>query len=52
MNDFDGIDFFRGNELVVDPYPYFAHLRGECPVQREPYHGVMMVTGGASMTGA
>ena len=21
--DFDAIDFFRGDELVADPYPYF-----------------------------
>jgi cytochrome P450 len=45
MSDFDGIDFFRGNELVADPYPYFDYLRSQCPVQREPHHGVVMVTG-------
>ncbi len=45
MSDFDGIDFFRGNELVADPYPYYEHLRSQCPVQREPHHGVVMVTG-------
>jgi cytochrome P450 len=45
MSDFDSIDFFRGSELVVDPYPYFDHLRGQCPVLREPHHGVVMVTG-------
>jgi cytochrome P450 len=45
MSDFESIDFFRGNELVVDPYPYFDYLRGRCPVQLEPHHGVMMVTG-------
>ncbi len=45
MSDFEGIDFFRGNELVADPYPYFDHLRAQCPVQREPHHGVVMVTG-------
>jgi cytochrome P450 family 150 subfamily A5 len=45
MNEYDGIDFFRGRELVDDPYPYFAWLRGQCPVQREPQHGVYMVTG-------
>ncbi len=45
MGDFDGIDFFRGQELISDPYPYFDHLRGGCPVQREPHHGVVMVTG-------
>ena len=45
MGEFDGIDFFRGNELVADPYPYFDHLRGSCPVHREPHHDVVMVTG-------
>jgi cytochrome P450 family 150 subfamily A5 len=43
--DFDAIDFFRGNELVADPYPYFDWLRAQCPVQRERQHGVVMVTG-------
>jgi cytochrome P450 len=45
MTDFDEIDFFVGNALVPDPYPYFEHLRATCPVQREPHHGVVMVTG-------
>ena len=45
MPEFDDIDFFRGNELVADPYPYFDHLRSKCPVQQEPKHGVVMVTG-------
>jgi cytochrome P450 len=45
MTDFDGIDFFRGDELVVDPYPYFDFLREQCPVRREPHHDVVMVTG-------
>jgi cytochrome P450 len=44
MSD-DTIDFFRGNELVVDPYPYFDDLRARCPVQREDRYGVYMVTG-------
>jgi cytochrome P450 family 150 subfamily A5 len=47
VTDFDGIDFFRGDDLVEDPYPYFDHLRARCPVQREPHHGVVMVTGHA-----
>lgn len=47
LTDFDGIDFFRSNELVDDPYPYFDHLRSKCPVQTEPHHGVVMVTGWA-----
>ncbi len=45
MGEFDTIDFFRGNELVADPYPYFDSLRRECPVQRERHHDVVMVTG-------
>ena len=45
MGEFDDIDFFRGDELIADPYPYFDHLRSGCPVQREPKHGVVMVTG-------
>jgi cytochrome P450 len=45
MTDFDSIDFFRGNEMVDDPYPYFDWLRRQCPVHREPQHGVYMVTG-------
>jgi cytochrome P450 len=38
-------DYFRDEALVIDPYPYFASLRAECPVRREPHHGVYMVTG-------
>jgi cytochrome P450 len=38
-------DFFRDENLVADPYPYFDALRARCPVQREPHHDVMMVTG-------
>jgi cytochrome P450 len=45
MSDFDAIDFFRDDSVVADPYPYFALLRDECPVRREPHHGVFMVTG-------
>jgi cytochrome P450 len=43
--DYDDIDFFRGKELLDDPYPYFEYLRDECPVRRETQHGVVMVTG-------
>ncbi|MEX1006599.1 MAG: cytochrome P450 [Acidimicrobiia bacterium] len=45
MSDFDALDFFRDESFVVDPYPYFDYLRSECPVRREPHHGVVMVTG-------
>ncbi len=43
--DYDAVDFFRDNELVADPYPYFDWLRSRCPVLREPQYGVYMVTG-------
>ena len=45
MNGFEAVDFFRDEELVADPYPYFDALRGQCPVHRENHHDVMMVTG-------
>ena len=45
MTDFDAIDFFRDNAFIADPYPYFEFLRAECPLRREPHHGVVMVTG-------
>jgi cytochrome P450 family 150 subfamily A5 len=45
VTDYDAIDFFRGTELVADPYPYFDWLRAQCPVRRELQHDVMMVTG-------
>jgi len=45
MTDYDPIDFFRGSDLVDDPYPYFDWLRDQCPVRRETHHDVMMVTG-------
>jgi cytochrome P450 len=45
VTDLDAVDFFRGTELVDDPYPYFEHLRAQGPVTREPHHDVVMVTG-------
>src|SRR4051794_27688238 len=45
MSDHEAIDFFRSDAYIADPYPYFDALREECPVRREPHHGVVMVTG-------
>jgi cytochrome P450 len=45
ISEYDKIDFFRDDAFVADPFPYFAALRDECPVRREPHHGVVMVTG-------
>jgi cytochrome P450 len=44
-NDPTGIDFFRDERLVDDPYPWFEGLRNKCPVVREDHYGVTMVTG-------
>jgi cytochrome P450 family 150 subfamily A5 len=40
-----GIDFFRDERLVDDPYPFFQALRDKCPVTREDHYNVTMVTG-------
>jgi cytochrome P450 family 150 subfamily A5 len=45
VSELDALDFFSDRSLVADPYPYFDHLRARCPVQREPHHDVVMVTG-------
>jgi cytochrome P450 len=45
VNNWEAMNFFQGDELVADPYPYFDALRQQCPVRREPHHGVVMVTG-------
>jgi cytochrome P450 len=44
-DQFDSIDFFRTQDLIDNPYPYFEHLRGQCPVVKEPHQDVYMVTG-------
>ena len=45
MTDPDNRNFFTDPDLVANPFEYFDHLRSQCPVQREPHHNVMMVTG-------
>jgi cytochrome P450 len=45
VGDLEDLDFFRDPSLVADPYPWFDHFRGECPVKRERHHDVVMVTG-------
>ena len=44
MSAFDAVDFYTDLSLVNDPHPYFAHLRGTCPVVYLPQHDVMAVT--------
>jgi len=43
--NFDALDFFRDESFLADPYPYFEHMRSQCPVRRESHHDVVMVTG-------
>ncbi len=38
-------DFFKDEELFIDPHPYYDDIRARCPVMREPFHDVVMVTG-------
>ncbi|HKT00891.1 MAG TPA: cytochrome P450 [Rugosimonospora sp.] len=45
MTDFDTVDFFSDPGLIPDPYPYFDHLRGQCPVLHQEHQGVYAVTG-------
>ena len=44
-SELEQTDFFLGKSLIEDPYPYFEHIRGICPVWREPHHDVVMITG-------
>jgi cytochrome P450 len=43
--DFDQVDFFSDASLLEDPYPYFEHLRAQCPVTPLPHHGVVAISG-------
>jgi cytochrome P450 len=43
--DYEAVDFFRDDDLLVDPYPYFEAIRAHGPAWREPHHDVVMVTG-------
>ncbi len=41
----DAVDFFTDDTLLHDPYDYLTQLRDECPLRRERFHDVVMVTG-------
>src|SRR5262245_37098610 len=43
--NFDGVDFFSDDSLNEDPYPFFEHLRAQCPVTDLGQMGVVAVTG-------
>src|SRR5580692_5801165 len=45
LSDWETIDFFSDESLVEDPYPYFDHLRSQCPVLPTDPHGVVAVSG-------
>ena len=45
MTDYDSVDFFADASLLEDPYPYFEHLRSQCPVLATEPHGVVAVSG-------
>jgi cytochrome P450 len=46
------VDFFSDPELIADPYPYYEHLREQCPVTYLPRSGVAAVTGYEELTQA
>jgi cytochrome P450 len=45
VTNYETVDFFTDESLVEDPYPYFEHLRAQCPVAVMPHHGVLAVSG-------
>jgi len=45
MHTFAAPDWFTDVSLAQDPFPYYEYLRSLGPVVREPYHGVVVVTG-------
>jgi cytochrome P450 len=48
--DYNDVDFFSDPRLVADPYPFYEHLRADCPVTPVPRNGVVAVTGYDELT--
>lgn len=48
--DYGDVDFFSDPRLVADPYPFYEHLRAQCPVAPVPRNGVLAVTGYDELT--
>lgn len=48
--DYGDVDFFTDPRLVADPYPFYEHLRTQCPVAPVPRNGVLAVTGYDELT--
>ena len=45
MAHFDSNRFFTDEELIADPYPYYAQQRSVCPVRVDPDNGLVAITG-------
>ena len=43
-------DYFRDPAVLQDPFSYFAQMREQCPVAREPHQHTFMVTGYDALT--
>ncbi len=43
--DMGSRDYFSDPALFENPYPYYDEMRAKCPVQREAFRDVFMVTG-------
>ena len=50
VTDYGDVDFFSDPRLVADPYPFYEHLRTQCPVAPVPRNGVFAVTGYDELT--
>jgi len=50
VTDYGDVDFFSDPRLVADPYPFYDHLRAQCPVAPVPRNGVLAVTGYDELT--
>jgi cytochrome P450 len=45
VTTFDSVDYFSDPALIPDPYPYYDHLRKQCPVLAGGPAGVVAITG-------
>ena len=44
MTGYDDLDFFTDPDIGNDPFPYYSHLRSQCPVVHLPTHDVYAIT--------
>lgn len=45
MTDFEKLDYFLDASVSANPHAYWDFAREQCPVWREPHHGVVLITG-------